>query len=183
MVGRRGTCSECEYPARPVAQLEFTSKQPAAHEKRIGKMEGFPGRGVRMILGAIVASLASAGIGELLAAFGISGRDYLTDIILSVIFLTVFAVGIVLLYRFGCVRQAKTILLHLVTEAEKKWGGGTGEIKFSAVAEALYEKLPSAARFLLSGKTIASLIESAVEKMKQYLSQENGTEKGKESGE
>lgn len=69
--------------------------------------------------------------------------------------------------------RRKTILLHLVTEAEEKWGGGTGEIKFSAVAEALYDKLPSAARFLLSGKTIASLIESAVERMKQYLSQEN----------
>ena len=97
----------------------------------------------------------------------------MTDIILSVVFLAVLAVGIALLYRFGCVRQAKTILLHLVTEAEEKWGGGTGEIKFSAVAEALYDKLPSAARFLLSEKTIASLSESAVEKMKQYLSQEN----------
>ena len=94
----------------------------------------------------------------------------MTDIILSVVFLAALAVGIALLYRFGCVRQAKTILLHLVTEAEEKWGGGTGEIKF---AEALYDKLPSAARFLLSGKTIASLIESAVERMKQYLSQEN----------
>lgn len=97
----------------------------------------------------------------------------MTDIILSVVFLAALAVGIALLYRFGCVRQAKTILLHRVTEAEEKWGGGTGEIKFSAVAEALYDKLPSAARFLLSGKTIASLIESAVERMKQYLSQEN----------
>ena len=50
---------------------------------------------------------------------------------------------------------------------------GLGDVYKRQVAEALYDKLPSAARFLLSEKTIASLIESAVEKMKQYLSQEN----------
>lgn len=96
----------------------------------------------------------------------------MTDIILSIVILTALAAGILLLYRFGCVKQAKAILLSLVTEAEEKWGGGTGEIKFSAVAEALYEKLPSAAKFLLSEKTIASLIESAVERMKEYLASE-----------
>ena len=94
----------------------------------------------------------------------------MTDIVLSVIFVAAAAVGIILLFRSGCVRQAKSILLYLVTQAEEKFGAGTGEIKFSAVADALYEKLPSAAKFFLSEKTIASLIESAVSKMREYLS-------------
>ncbi len=96
----------------------------------------------------------------------------MTDIILSVLFVAALVAGIVLLYRSGCVRQAKSILLYLVTQAEKKFGGGTGEVKFSAVADALYDKLPSAAKFLISEKTIASLIEGAVTKMKEYLSAE-----------
>lgn len=43
----------------------------------------------------------------------------MTDIILSVLFVAALVAGIVLLYRSGCVRQAKSILLYLVTQAEK----------------------------------------------------------------
>lgn len=54
-----------ENIARLVTQLEFTNKQLAAHEKRIGEIESLPGRGVRMLIGAIAAALASAVIGGL----------------------------------------------------------------------------------------------------------------------
>lgn len=56
-----------ENIARLVAQLEFTNTQLAAHEKRIGEMESLPGRGVRMIVGAVIAALASAVIGGLVS--------------------------------------------------------------------------------------------------------------------
>ncbi len=88
----------------------------------------------------------------------------------SLAFLAAIAVGIALLLRFGCVREAKAILLALVTEAEARFGGGMGAVKYSAVAAALYAKLPAAAKFLLREKTVAALIEAAVEKMKRCLS-------------
>ncbi len=95
----------------------------------------------------------------------------MTDLVIWAIIVGVLAVLTALLYRFGCLNQAKAILLHLVVEAEEHWGGGTGEIKFSEVAERLYEKLPDVAKILLSEKTIASLIENAVAQMKTILTE------------
>ena len=98
--------------------------------------------------------------------------DFLHEHLTSIVFLVLTAVSLLLLARFGYVKKAKAILLCLVTEAEQKWGGGMGEVKFSAVAEMLYAKLPAAAKWLLSEKTIASLIERAVETMKTCLAEE-----------
>ena len=95
----------------------------------------------------------------------------MTEFWLWAIIITVLVVAAIVLYRFGCVNEAKLILLHLVSEAEARWGGGTGEIKFSEVASRLYEKLPQAARYVLSTKTIASLIENAVAQMKTILTE------------
>ena len=95
----------------------------------------------------------------------------MTELWVGAIIAIVLIVGAIVLYRFGCVKEAKMILLHLVSEAEERWGGGTGEIKFSEVACRLYEILPQAARYVLSTKTIASLIENAVEQMKAILTE------------
>lgn len=95
----------------------------------------------------------------------------MTELWVGAIIAIVLIVGAVVLYRLGCVKEAKMILLHLVSEAEERWGGGTGEIKFSEVACRLYEILPQAARCVLSTKTIASLIENAVEQMKAILTE------------
>ncbi len=95
----------------------------------------------------------------------------MTDFIIWAVIVGVLAIVTALCYRFGCLNQAKAILLHLVVEAEERWGGGTGAIKFSEVAERLYEKLPNAAKILLSEKTIAALIENAVVQMKNILAQ------------
>ena len=54
-----------ENIAKLVAELSFTNERLAAHEKRIGEMESLPGRGVRMVIGAVAAALASAVIGGL----------------------------------------------------------------------------------------------------------------------
>ncbi|MBQ7308546.1 MAG: hypothetical protein IJW87_00055 [Clostridia bacterium] len=95
----------------------------------------------------------------------------MTELWVGAIIAIVLIVGAIVLYRFGCVKEAKMILLHLVSEAEERWGGGTGEIKFSEVACRLYEILPQAARYVLSTKTIASLIENAVAQMKAILTE------------
>ena len=95
----------------------------------------------------------------------------MTDLWVGAVIVIVLIVGAIVLYRFGCVKEAKMILLHLVSEAEERWGGGTGEIKFSEVACRLSEILPQAARYVLSTKTIASLIENAVAQMKAILTE------------
>ena len=97
--------------------------------------------------------------------------QHLASIILAVIFIVVILV-LWFAWRGKYRDKAKQMLLSLVIAAEEKFGGGTGEVKFSAVADALYDKLPPAAKFLISEKTIASLIEGAVTKMKEYLSAE-----------
>jgi len=66
-------------------------------------------------------------------------------------------------------KVAKQILLSLVVRAETKFGSGTGEVKFSYVAEKLYEKMPLIVQILYTEKDIANMIEEAVAKMKQYL--------------
>lgn len=68
-------------------------------------------------------------------------------------------------------KTAKQILLSLVVAAEKEFGGGTGEIKFSAVAERLYEKMPDIVQIIFSANDIAKMIEESVDKMKEYLAE------------
>lgn len=92
---------------------------------------------------------------------------------LPVIITAVVAViGAVVLAKLGYEKQAKAIALFLVARAEQEWGGGTGEIKFAAVAEALFEKIP-AAKFFLSEKTVSVIIENAVDKLKKYLAEKS----------
>ena len=55
-------------------------------------------------------------------------------------------------------------------EAEEKYGGGTGEIKFSYVAQKIYDIMPSWLQIFFSAETIAGWIEDAVTAMKEYLS-------------
>lgn len=87
-----------------------------------------------------------------------------------IIIAAVAIIGAIVLARFGYKKEAKAILLFLVASAERKWGSGTGEIKFSSIVASLYEKLPAFARVLLGQKTVTVLIEEAVTKLKDYLS-------------
>lgn len=84
----------------------------------------------------------------------------------------ILLIAIVLLFvAKGRYRKvAKQILLSLVVTAEKVFGGKTGEIKFSYVAERLYAVMPAIIRVIFSEKDIANMIEEAVDKMKEYIS-------------
>ena len=99
--------------------------------------------------------------------------DYIYYIISAVLIVA----GMVILLRKGAKKSLKEILFYLVTQAESVFGGGTGEIKFASVVTWLYERMPSSLCCVLTQKEISDLIESAVTRMKEYLSQNESIKK------
>lgn len=103
---------------------------------------------------------------------------FLTEPLASIIFLAVvLAIAAILFFvAKGKNRKiAKQILLSLVVAAEKQFGGGTGDIKFSYVWEKLYERMPFVVRLLFTADEIADMIEEAVSYMKERLSEDEET--------
>ncbi len=104
--------------------------------------------------------------------------ENLVTIIIVALFLAVIAV---LFFAFGGKYRtaAKQILRHLVYDAEERYGGGTGEVKYSYVTGLLFEKLP-ALKYFCSEKALSKLIEDAVANLKEKLADGEYTiEKGK----
>ena len=96
--------------------------------------------------------------------------EFIKENYIVIIAAAVLAAVLVIMAKRGYGKQAKAIVLSLVAQAEERYGGKTGEIKFSSVSAALYDKLPGLARLLLSKEAIARIIESAVVKLKEILS-------------
>ena len=71
----------------------------------------------------------------------------------------------------------KAELFSLVTEAEKLYGGKTGQIKLMYVVRKIYSKLPVILKLLLSEKQLEKIIESVLSKAKKSWS-ESITEAG-----
>jgi hypothetical protein len=69
------------------------------------------------------------------------------------------------------------MLFYLVTEAEAKFGSGTGELKYAAVTTWMYEKLPTLAKLLFTRKQIDQMIEAAVIRLKKYLEENKDAQK------
>ena len=69
----------------------------------------------------------------------------------------------------SCASKVNDMLLYLVIKAEEQFGGGTGDIKYSAVVTWIYERLPSIITWLFTKKQIDKMIEDAVSIMKEYL--------------
>lgn len=100
--------------------------------------------------------------------------EHLGSIIVIIAILAVVAV--LFFVAKGKYRKiAKRILLSLVVAAEQQFGGKTGEVKFSYVAEKLHEKLPFVVQLLFTEKEIANMIEEAVDKMKKFLEENPDT--------
>lgn len=87
----------------------------------------------------------------------------------NIIFVFAIIAILIILFRIGQKKKIKQMLLYFVTIAERDFGGGTGELKFSAVSTWIYEKMPTLAKVLFTKKQIDQLIEEAVEWMKMYL--------------
>lgn len=87
----------------------------------------------------------------------------------SVLVVLLFVIALIFMLRKGAKKQVNEMLFYLVTEAEKQFGGGTGQLKYAAVVAWLYERLPTIVRFIFTEKQVDLMIEDAVQRMKEYL--------------
>lgn len=77
---------------------------------------------------------------------------------------TVIAASISVVYSIfkGNKSVVMRMLVGLVTEAEKEYGGGTGALKLASVINAIYPKLPAVIKAFISEKTLIKWIEIAL---------------------
>ncbi len=103
--------------------------------------------------------------------------EFLTASWDSVLLLLLFALLLVLLYILGHRKIVYKILYSLVTEAEKQFGGGTGELKQAYVMEKLYSALPAVLKALVTAEQLEAWVEDvlliAKEKWKKNASIDN----------
>lgn len=85
----------------------------------------------------------------------------------SVLVVLTFLVLVVVLIKRGETKVLKKILFNLVTQAEKQFGSGTGELKFAAVADWIYQRIPAVLKLLFTEKDIADMIEAVLEEAKK----------------
>ncbi len=86
------------------------------------------------------------------------------DSVLVILAFLGFAAALV---KRGETKILKKILFNLVVQAEKQFGGGTGELKFAAVADWIYQRIPAILKLLFTEKDIANMIEAALEEAKR----------------
>ena len=85
----------------------------------------------------------------------------------SVLVVLTFLAVIVVLIRRGETKVLKNILFSLVTQAEKQFGGGTGSLKFAAVSDWIYQRIPAVLKLLFTSSDIEKMIEAALEEAKK----------------
>lgn len=85
----------------------------------------------------------------------------------SVLVIVAFLALVVVLIKRGETKVLKKILFNLVTQAEKQFGSGTGELKFAAVADWIYQRIPAVLKLLFTSKDIETMIESVLEEAKK----------------
>lgn len=96
--------------------------------------------------------------------------DFITLHWSSILVTILFIIGLIILVKNGYTKYAKQIVFYLVCEAEAEFGSGTGTLKYAAVTSWLYDKLPAICKFFFTEKQIDTLIEDAVDEMKEWLS-------------
>ena len=87
----------------------------------------------------------------------------------NVALVLVFIVACLILIKYHYGFYVNKMLFFLVSEAESRYGNGTGELKYAAVATWAYDKLPTLAKILFTPKQVDRLIEAAVDKLQLYL--------------
>lgn len=92
----------------------------------------------------------------------------------SILVVVGFIVVVVVLIKHGETKILKNILFKLVTQAEKEFGSGTGALKYAAVSDWLYQRMPAILKFLFTEKDIDNMIEAVLaEAKKQWGANEN----------
>lgn len=87
----------------------------------------------------------------------------------SILVVVIFIVICIVLVKKGSSQYVKQMLFYLVTQAEAEFGSGTGDLKYAAVTTWLYERMPAILKFFFTAKQIDTMIEAAVDQMKEYL--------------
>lgn len=85
----------------------------------------------------------------------------------SVLVIVAFLALVVVLIKRGETKILKQILFNLVTQAEKQFGSGTGSLKYAAVADWIYQRIPAVLKLLFTAKDIEKMIESVLAEAKQ----------------
>ena len=85
----------------------------------------------------------------------------------SVLVVVAFLALVVVLIKRGETKILKQILFNLVTQAEKQFGSGTGSLKYAAVADWIYQRIPAVLKLLFTSSDIEKLIEAALEEAKK----------------
>ena len=103
--------------------------------------------------------------------------DFITANYLEIITAIVFVAGMIFLYVRGEMKIFNKILYLLITEAEKQYGGGTGELKLAYVISQSYEKLPKVIRAFITLATLTKWINDTLTYAKEKWA-ENAQIKG-----
>ena len=85
----------------------------------------------------------------------------------SVLVVVAFLALVVVLIKRGETKILKQILFNLVTQAEKQFGSGTGSLKYAAVADWIYLRIPAVLKLLFTSSDIEKMIEAALEEAKK----------------
>lgn len=85
----------------------------------------------------------------------------------SVLVIVAFLALVVVLIKRGETKILKQILFNLVTQAEKQFGSGTGSLKYAAVADWIYQRIPAVLKLLFTSSDIEKMIEVALEEAKK----------------
>lgn len=85
----------------------------------------------------------------------------------SVLVVVAFLAVVVVLIKHGETKILKQILFNLVTQAEKQFGSGTGSLKYAAVADWIYQRIPAVLKLLFTSSDIEKMIEAALEEAKK----------------
>lgn len=85
----------------------------------------------------------------------------------SVLVVVAFLAVVVVLIKRGETKILKQILFNLVTQAEKQFGSGTGSLKYAAVADWIYQRIPAVLKLLFTSSDIEKMIEAALGEAKK----------------
>ena len=85
----------------------------------------------------------------------------------SVLVVVAFLALVVVLIKRGETKILKQILFNLVTQAEKQFGSGTGSLKYAAVADWIYQRIPAVLKLLFTSSDIEKMIEAALEEARK----------------
>lgn len=84
----------------------------------------------------------------------------------SILLIVCACVALGILYFKGQKKIVYKILYALITEAEKQFGGGTGELKQAYVIEKIYNALPAVLKSVISAERLGKWVDDALIKAK-----------------